>query len=131
MASTTPNAHRDHTQWQNESAMWRDDIEMWRNEHKDALLKLNAAMVSHNEALGNHLASIEEHANNVSRAEHLLAEDERALNPEKIPRNIDDIHQHEQEEQTKLGANHERIKRHHYATMARLGVLVEALGASM
>jgi len=98
-----------------------------------AAVPFNAAMVSHNESLGNHLSSIEGHGTEVSQAEHRLAEEERALKRAMgaVPRSLEVPHQHEQDEQTKLRVAHERIKRHHYSTMAKLAVLVEALGAEM
>ena len=134
MATTIPRqAHCDHLQWESEAAMWRDDIEKWRQEHEAGLLALNEAIVQHHAALGNHLDTIKHHEAQLAATEHRLAEDERTLQPAMgaIARSLDGPHEEEAGEQDLLRATHERIKRHHYTTMAKVGVLAKALGSEM
>lgn len=131
MSSSTPmQAHRNHVQWQNETATWRDDIKAWRNEHRTSLKALNQAMSAYDSALTTHLESLARHERNLADAERILAERERDLKPAMgaIDRDVYLQIEEKAAQQAQLRDDHECIKRHHYMTVARLGVLVETLG---
>ncbi len=113
--------------------MWRDDIHQWRREYDAAQLALTTALTSHNAALIDHAKAIDKHEKEVVKAEHNIMECERTNHPAMEVRDRDHTKAHADEthDQELLQETHERIKRHHYSTMARLAVLVQALGADM
>jgi len=128
--TTLANLHSDHKHWRNEIKMWRDDLEEWKQEQAQLLSDIEIALGANVAGLKEHAGSIGEHEKNVVHHEHFIAECERSATPP--PRNVANLftEDHEKEASKHAGIRqaHERIKRHHHRAMARLAVVLQALG---
>lgn len=130
---TLAQIHADHVRWRSESQWWREEAGFWQDEAQRAiedLKQVQSAFDAHVDALREHAAAIEHQDQFVVEHEHSLAEVlAQGVDPDKQR-----LEGHHDEESIRHGAQraaHERIKRHHFSTIARWQLLLRSLGEAM
>ncbi len=125
--------HEEHRHWEDDVKMWRLDIEEWQKEQAKLLADLELAMGSEVSGLHEHAKIIGEHQAKVVDHEHLLAELEQSQRPTptEIEARMADAHEKESHRHAQMQEVHERFKRHHHRAMARLAVVLQALGSEV
>ena len=128
--TTLANLHFDHKHWRNEINMWRDDLLEWKKEQAQLLNDVEIALGANVAGLKDHAGSIAAHEAEIVQHEHLIAECERssASRPDEVATIFTDDHEGEANKQDRLRETHERMKRHHHRSMARLTAALHALG---
>jgi hypothetical protein len=128
--TTLANLHADHKHWGSEIQMWRQDLEEWRKEQAKLLSDIEIALGANVAGLKEHAGSIGTHEGHLAQHEHSITECERASTPrpDDVATIFTDDHEDEANRQEQLRENHERIKRHHHRSMAKLAVVLRALG---
>lgn len=125
--------HEEHRHWEDDVKMWREDIEVWQKEQAKLLADFEIAMGSEVSGLHKHAKMIGEHQTTVVDHEHLLAELEQSERPTatEIEARMADAHERESQRHAQMQEVHERIKRHHHRAMAKLEVVLQALGSEV
>jgi hypothetical protein len=128
--TTLANLHFDHKHWRNEILLWRDDLEEWRKEQARLLADIEIALGANVAGLKEHAGSIGSHEGHLLQHEHSISECERASTPrpDAVATIFTDDHEEEAKRQEQLRQAHERMKRYHHRSMARLAAALQALG---
>jgi hypothetical protein len=128
--ATLGTLHVDHNHWQNEINMWRDDLLAWKKEQAQLLNDIELALGANVAGLKDHATSIASHEAEVLQHENFVAKCERSSvpRPDQDPTIFTEYHDEEAKKQDRLRETHERIKRHHHRSMARLTAALHALG---
>ena len=122
--------HADHRHWEADVRMWRDDIEEWRKEQAQLFAELETALGAEVAGLKDHATSIGKHDERLLQHERLIAQLDHSSEPKasEIDARFADAHRKESKKHDTMRQAHERLKRHHHRAMARLAVVLQALG---
>jgi len=130
MPETQLEMHADHQYWLSDHAMWRDNIELWQNEVRQALEELKQV----ERALRDHAQAIQEHTALIARQEQAVRAHEASMAhyaEEGIGEELAPMRQphHEQAARyERLREAHEYLKRHHHMMLAKMSLMLKALG---
>lgn len=127
-ADTQLRMHRDHQNWQSESAFWRDQVREWQQQTAQTaaeMQSLRTALQAHERKLETHAAAIHLYDQKCAEHECGLAETPTSATDvlARCAHDLEARHHHE------LRERHENLKQLHHSLMARWRLLLQSLRA--
>jgi septal ring factor EnvC (AmiA/AmiB activator) len=116
-----PAMHNDHRNWQSRYSMWQDDLIAWQKELGTAMNEARELLTTLDRqasVLSEHKTKIDNHQSALTTHEHEIAASEKFGN--EVPDSLTATHQEMVRQADSFARQHERIKKHHHALIAKL-----------
>ncbi len=126
--------HADHRHWISEIEMWQEDLVNWRSEHAiatDLLIQAKEMIVSQESNLAKHEERLREVRDAVDSHERTLSQSMREGADSETDETSIACHEQKRDTMASQREAHERIKKHHHQSMAKVEVLMQALQAPL
>jgi hypothetical protein len=127
-------SHADHRYWQSELDMWAEDITNWKTEQADALAELRRIadeICEHGKALDEHNEKNAVLGSGLHAHEKELARSMKTGVEGDMHEEFCSYHERDAVDHGHQRDAHERIKKHHYRSMAQVAMLKAAMEAAM
>jgi len=124
----TRDMHVEHLNWQTDVSLWKDELDLWRKElarASDDLRRAEQALEGLAQSLDRHTLQLLKEEQEVRRHERAIALDTEDGYGQLIPPPSN--HTAEADRHRKARDAHERLKRYHHTTLARMSLLLKAI----